>query len=67
MKDRILEWLRLEHDNPRLRTERGIAAMLDMDRDDVRLWLAVLQKEGKGFHQWVDGKEAWFARPRRGF
>ena len=29
MTDRILEWLRLDHDTPELRTERGIAAMLE--------------------------------------
>jgi len=46
MTDRILEWLRLEHDDPELRTGRVIAAMLEMDRDDVRSGLSVLEREG---------------------
>ena len=66
MTDRILEWLRFEHDDPELRTERGIAAMLEMDRDDVRSGLSVLEREGKVVCRWIDGKESWFARPKRG-
>ena len=46
MTDRILEWLRLDHDTPDLRTERGIAAMLEMGLDDVRLDLSILKREG---------------------
>jgi hypothetical protein len=66
MNDRILEWLRLEHDATELRTERVIATMLDMGRDDVRLGLSVLMREGKVVSQWVDGKQAWFAHTKRG-
>jgi hypothetical protein len=66
MNDRILEWLRLEHDATELRTDRVIAAMLEMDRDDVRLGLSVLKREGKVLYQWIDGQQAWFA-PKRGF
>ena len=65
MTDRILEWLRFEHDDPELRTERVIAAMLEMDRDDVRSGLSVLEREGKVVCRWIDGKESWFARTKR--
>ena len=66
MTDRILEWLRLEHDDAELRTERVIAAMLEMDRDDVRSGLSVLERGGKVVCRWIDGKESWFARTKRG-
>jgi hypothetical protein len=66
MNDRILEWLRLEHDATELRTELVIAAMLEMGRDDVRLGLSVLKTEGKVVYRWIDGKQAWFAHTKRG-
>ena len=66
MTDRILEWLRLDHDTPELRTERGIAAMLEMGLDDVRLDLSILKREGRANYQWIEGKQAWFALVRRG-
>ena len=66
MTDRILEWLRLEHDTLELRTEHGIAAMLEMGLDDVRLDLSILKREGKAVYQWIDGTKAWFAHTKRG-
>ena len=66
MTDRILEWLRLDHDTPDLRTESGIAAMLEMGLDDVRLDLSILKREGRANYQWIEGKQAWFALVRRG-
>ena len=58
--------LRFEHDDPKLRTERVIAAMLEMDPDDVQSGLSVLEREGKVVCRWIDGKESWFARTKRG-
>ena len=55
MRDRILEWLRLDHDTPELRTERGIAAMLEMGLDDVRLDLSILKREGRANYQCIEG------------
>ena len=65
MTDRILEWC-VYHDTPELRNERGIAAMLEMGLDDVRLDLSILKTEGRANYQWIDGKQAWFALVRRG-
>ena len=66
MTDRILEWLRLDHETRDLRTERGIAAMLEMGLDDVRLDLSILKREGRANYQWIEGKQAWFPLVRRG-